>query len=229
MGVVERMVTRVADTATKPKQDAPVKATRRRRGEPRRLLLESARDLFSRQGYSSTSTREIADHAGVSETLMFRYFGSKAGLFREALVVPFVEYIEDLNTRWQSGALEDLDGEVFTRLLVGDLFDLFRQNRGLVVMLWAADGFSPKELAETGVHEIEHELNVLVRLGAAETVKRDGLPLARHDLATRSMLAMVAGMAVFGRAFYGKRPPSRNAIVEELTQAVMYGRLHRDH
>jgi AcrR family transcriptional regulator len=228
------MVTRTPDTAgrttaSRSTTDVPVKATRRRRGEPRRLLLESARDLFSRQGYRATSTREIADHAGVSETLMFRYFGSKAGLFREALVVPFVEYIEDLNARWQSGALEGLDGEVFTRLLVGDLFDLFRQHRGLVVMLWAADGFSPKELAETGIYEIENELNVLVRIGAAETVKRDGLPLPRHDLATRSMLAMVAGMAVFGRAFYGRRPPSRNAIVEELTQAVMYGRLHRDH
>jgi AcrR family transcriptional regulator len=222
------MATGTASTVTKVAKEGQVKATRRRRGEPRRLLLESARDLFSRQGYSSTSTREIADHAGVSETLMFRYFGSKAGLFREALVVPFVEYIEDLNARWQSGALDELSGEAFTRLLVGDLFDLFRENRGLVVMLWAADGFSAKELAETGLYEIENELNVLVRLGAAETVKRDFPPLPRHDLATRSMLAMVAGMAVFGRAFYGKRLPSRTAIIEELTQAVLNGRLHRD-
>src|SRR5207302_6556274 len=78
-------VSRTTSTATAD-GDGYVKATRRRRGEPRRLLLESARELFSRQGYASTSTREIADHAGVSETLMFRYFRSKAGLFREALV-----------------------------------------------------------------------------------------------------------------------------------------------
>ena len=204
-----------------------VKATRRPRGEPRRLLLESARDLFSRQGYSATSTREIAEHAGVSETLMFRYFGSKAGLFREALVVPFVEYIEDLNAKWQSGALDSLSDEGFAQQLVGDLFDLFRENRGLVVMLWAADSQSPKELAETGIYEIEKELKVLAKLGAAETVRRDNLPLHSHDLATRSMLAMVAGMAVFGKAFYGKRPPSRNAIVEELTQSILYGRMYR--
>jgi AcrR family transcriptional regulator len=203
--------------------------TRRHRGEPRRLLLESARDLFSRQGYSSTSTREIADHAGVSETLMFRYFGSKAGLFREALVAPFIEYIENLNSEWQSGSLDGLGPEEFTRMLVGDLFDLFSKHRGLVIMLWAADGFSAKELADTGVHELEDELNVLMRLGVTETVKRDFPPLARHDLSTRSMLAMVAGMAVFGRAFYGKRPPSRNAIIEELTQAVLYGRMYREH
>jgi AcrR family transcriptional regulator len=221
----------VSDAAKTAKADGNgrIKATRRRRGEPRRLLLESARELFSRQGYATTSTREIADNAGVSETLMFRYFGSKAGLFREALVLPFIEYIETLNSKWQSGELADLGDEAFTRQLVGDLFDLFRENRGLVVMLWAADGQSPKDLAATGVYEIEKELQVLAKLGAAETLRRRRHPISRHDLATRSMLAMVAGMAVFGKAFYGKRPPSRNAIVEELTQAVLHGRLHRDH
>lgn len=159
---------------------------------------------------------------------MFRYFGSKAGLFREALVVPFVEYIEGLNAKWKSGELAELGDEAFTRLLVGDLFDLFRANRGLVVMLWAADAESPEVLANTGVYEVEHELRVLAKLGAAETVRRQRHPLARHDLATRSMFAMVAGMAVFGSAFYGRRPPSRNAIVEELTQSVLYGRIYRD-
>jgi AcrR family transcriptional regulator len=209
--------------------DGRVKATRRPRGEPRRLLLESARELFSRQGYDATSTREIAERAGVSETLMFRYFGSKAGLFRESLVVPFIEYIEDLNTKWQSGALDTLSDEGFAYQLVGDLFDLFRANRGLVVMLWAADSYSSKELAETGIYEIEKELKVLAKLGATETVRRDNLPLHSHELATRAMLAMVAGMAVFGKAFYGKRTPSRNAIVEELTQSILYGRKYREH
>lgn len=212
-----------------PIGDGQVKATRRRRGEPRRLLLESARELFSRQGYATTSTREIADHAGVSETLMFRYFRSKAGLFREALVVPFIEYVETLNAKWKSGELDSLSDEGFARQLVGDLFDLFRENRGLVVMLWAADGQNPKDLAETGIFEIERELKVLAKLGEVETLRRQSHPLYRHDLATRSMLAMVAGMAVFGKAFYGKRPPSRNAIVEELTQAVLYGRKYREH
>jgi AcrR family transcriptional regulator len=223
------LVTTASRTAKKADADGYVRATRRRRGEPRRLLLESARELFSRQLYTSTSTREIADHAGVSETLMFRYFGSKAGLFREALVVPFIEYVEDLNAKWQSGELDALSDEGFARQLVGDLFDLFREHRGLVVMLWAADGQSARDLAETGIYEIERELKVLAKLGAAETVRRQNHPLYRHDLATRSMLAMVAGMAVFGQAFYGKRPPSRNAIVEELTLSVLYGRMYRDH
>jgi AcrR family transcriptional regulator len=209
-------------------EEAPPKATRRPRGEPRRLLLEAARELFSTQGFSGTSTREIAERAGVSETLMFRYFGSKVALFREALVAPFVEFVEDFNTKWKSGASSNLDDETLSREFIGDLFDLFRKNRGLVVMLWAADAQSGNELAESDVfEEINQELRVLVDIGTAESIRRQGRTLERQDLATRSTLAMVAGMAVFGASFYGKRQPSRKDIVEELTQAVLHGHLHR--
>jgi AcrR family transcriptional regulator len=209
-------------------EEARPKATRRPRGEPRRLLLEAANELFSTQGFSGTSTREIAERAGVSETLMFRYFGSKVALFREALVTPFVEFVEDFNAKWMSGAASDLDDETLSRAFIGDLFDLFRKNRGLVVMLWAADAQSGNELAESGVfEEINQELRVLVDIGTAESIRRQGRPLERQDLTTRATLAMVAGMAVFGASFYGKRPPSRKDIVEELTQAVLHGHLHR--
>ena len=221
--------TRASTKASSAGNDGEVKATRRKRGEPRRLLLEAARDLFSSQGYSGTSTREIAERAGVSETLMFRYFGSKVGLFREALVAPFVEFVEDFNAKWQSGSNAELDEEELSRLFIGDLFDLFRKNRGLVVMLWAADAQSGSELAEAGVFdEISDELRILVEIGTAESVRRQGRALGRQDLVTRSTLAMIAGMAVFGESFYGKRPPARKDIVEELTQAVLHGHLHRN-
>jgi AcrR family transcriptional regulator len=216
-------------TAADAENNGGAKATRRKRGEPRRLLLEAAQDLFSSQGYSGTSTREIAEQAGVSETLMFRYFGSKVGLFREALVTPFVEFVEDFNGKWQAGSNDELDAEELSRRFIGDLFDLFRKNRGLVVMLWAADAQSGSELAEAGVFdEINEELRVLVEIGTAEAVRRQGKELGRQDLATRSTLAMTAGMAVFGESFYGKKQPSRKDIVEELTQAVLHGHLHRD-
>jgi AcrR family transcriptional regulator len=204
------------------------KASRRRRGEPRRLLLEAARELFSQQGFAATSTREIADLAGVSEPLLFRWFGSKVGLFREAVVAPFVEFVEDFNAKWQSGFPPDLDDETITRRFLGDLFDLFRNNRALVVMLWAGDTQDGSELAESGVFdEINEEMKVLANMRATEALRRRGQKTAVDVLATRSTLAMVAGMAVFGEAFYGKRRPSRAAIVDVLTQAAVHGHLHR--
>ena len=49
--------------------EVPAPATRRPRGAPRGLLLDAARTLFARQDYRGTTTREIAQAAGVTEHL----------------------------------------------------------------------------------------------------------------------------------------------------------------
>ena len=165
----------------------PPKSGRRPRGEPRRLLLDAASHLFTTQGFRGTSTREIAERAGVSETLMFRYFGSKVGLFREALVGPFVEFVERFNEKWTSGSAAEFDDDELSRQFIGELFDLFREHRGLVVMLWAADAQSGNELAEHGVFdEINAHLSLLVDIGTAASRDRQGRLLGRQDLAERA-------------------------------------------
>jgi len=206
---------------------ANVKATRRPRGAPRRLLLDAARELFARQDYRSTTTREIAELAGVREYLLFRYFGSKAALFHEAVVVPFTEFVDDFNTRWQSIVPEATTEEEIAREFLGALYDLFVANRGLVMTLWSADALSEQELAEAGIADIDKALAILGRIGAEGTDIK-GIPSRHHDLAAHSTVAMVAGMAAFGSTFFGGKRPPRDVVVEELTQATLHGFLHRE-
>lgn len=49
-------------------------------------ILASAQRAFSHSGYARAGLREIAAAAGVSSSLVVRYFGSKAGLFEAALI-----------------------------------------------------------------------------------------------------------------------------------------------
>jgi AcrR family transcriptional regulator len=214
-------------TAKTPSGPQPAKATRRPRGEPRRLLLDAARDLFARQDYRSTTTREIAETAGVAEHLIFRHFGSKAALFREALVVPFTNFVEDFRRTWTSIDHDSADEDELAAQFVGQLYDLFVEHRGLVVTLWASDTMSDEELAENGIADVGRALGVLGRIGA-EGMDMRGMRAGHPDLAARSTVAMVAGMAAFRSTFYGRRRPSRDAIVDELTQATLHGFLHRD-
>jgi AcrR family transcriptional regulator len=209
-----------------PTERSGTKVTRRPRGAARAAFLEAARDLFARQDYRSTTTREIAELAGVAEHLLFRHFGSKAALFREALVVPFIEFVDDFAARWSSIVAEDPAADDVTREFLGALYDLFREHRGLIMTLWAADTLNAEELAETGITDIDHALAVLSELGA-EGIDIRGLRAGHPDLAARSTVAMVAGMAAFGSTFFGSRRPSRDVIVEELTQATLHGFLHR--
>lgn len=204
----------------------PSRATRRPRGTPRLLLLEAARSLFARQDYRSTTTKEIAQAAGVAEHLLFRNFGSKASLFREALVVPFTEFVDNFHATWVSIVPEDASEEDVAREFLGALYDLFVEHRGLVMTLWAADTLTQEELTETGIAELDKALAVIAEIGG-EGIDILGMPSKHHELAARSTVAMVAGMAAFGATFYGGKKPSRDAIVEELTQATLHGFLHR--
>ena len=53
--------------------------------EKQNRIIEAALDLFASQGYASTSTRNIAKKANVSEGLIFRHYENKEVLLREIL------------------------------------------------------------------------------------------------------------------------------------------------
>lgn len=65
------------------------KQTRRGAEATSAVIIQAAAELFSARGYDGSSTRDIAEKAGVNVALINRYFGSKAGLF-DAAIVPML-------------------------------------------------------------------------------------------------------------------------------------------
>ncbi len=209
------------------KQSSPATAVRRPRGEPRRLLLDAARTLFARQDYRSTTTREIAQAAGVTEHLLFRNFGSKAALFREALVVPFVSFVDEFGRTWQSVVPEETDETELTRLFVSQLYDVFVEHKGLLLTLMASETLSDEEQADAGIAEIRRAITVLGQI-SVEGMKLRGLRSDHPDLPAHSTVSMIAGMAALRSTYFGNKQPPREVIVEELVQALLHGFLHRN-
>ena len=52
-------------------------------------VLETSIDLFAKNGYSNTSTSEIAKIAGVAEGTIFKHFGTKENLLLSS-IMPFI-------------------------------------------------------------------------------------------------------------------------------------------
>jgi AcrR family transcriptional regulator len=205
-----------------------VRRTRRQRGEARAELLEAARHLFNDRGYADTSTREIAERAAVSETLMFRYFGSKAGLYRAAVVQPFLDFVDEFTQVSAEASFEMEDEYEASRQFLGGLYDVFHNHGGLVTMFFAAETALSSDLAESGVlADVSERLQALVDIGREQLKRRHHVELKHPWLTTRVTLAMVAGMATFGSSFYGSQRPSRVAIIDELAQVVLHGHVHR--
>lgn len=65
----------------------------RRTEEKKKLILNTALDMFLRSGISNTSVSDIAKTAKVSKVTIFNYFQTKDNLAREALKIYFDQYI----------------------------------------------------------------------------------------------------------------------------------------
>lgn len=113
----------------------------------RQRLLTAARDLFVRQGITQTTTRQIADLAGVNEVTLFRHFGSKQGL----LLAVFAELgvfsgIADLPLPNQSDP--KTEGSQLQAILLSYVYNCFRalaDNPELVrSLVGEAGSYSPE-------------------------------------------------------------------------------------
>jgi len=73
-----------------PIGDAPGSGPRyRNAAATRQAILEAAKTCFMHDGYEQVGVRDIAARAGVDPALVNRYFGSKEGLFSEAVASKF--------------------------------------------------------------------------------------------------------------------------------------------
>jgi AcrR family transcriptional regulator len=93
-------------------------------------IIEAATQLFSRQGFSGTSTREIARLADVNETSVFRYFRSKQDVFWAA-IQSRVERLH-VSKALQNGLNNSGHPEATIRLIVEFLVDIATYHRELI-------------------------------------------------------------------------------------------------
>ena len=66
--------------------------------DTRDRILKAAQKLFARRGYGGTSTRDLAQAAGVGEGTLFRHFENKKAILVEVATQGWVEILTDLLT-----------------------------------------------------------------------------------------------------------------------------------
>src|ERR1041385_883200 len=64
---------------------------KKRLGDARQAVLESAIKAFSQRGYAGTSVHDILKATGLSKPTLYYYFESKEGLFRAILAFAYDE------------------------------------------------------------------------------------------------------------------------------------------
>ena len=167
-------------------------------GDARQALIEAARLVFTEQGYAGATTRAIANRAGVNEVTIFRQFGSKANLFKEAVFQPFDRYLTEFIQRELTGTGAASKPLAKTwRRFTGDLFVLLDQNSALLNALIVACNYDSGEIF--GVHDLtsldryfEHATEALKQFGDEPAEK-----IRDPEVIARLVFGMVSSVALF--------------------------------
>lgn len=185
-------------------------------------ILAAARRAFGEHGYRATTTRAIAELAGVAEPTVFRHFGSKELLFERAVVAPFATFIEQHLEEWEHrepGSVPILDE---TRRLYDDLFDLFSEERTVIPALLAVYHDDATPSVSRRLEECMRGLiGMLERRTAVEARTRGN---SHFDVVclTRIMIAMAFAVVTLPRLF-DTQGLQRSRVVEEMARLTAYG------
>jgi TetR/AcrR family transcriptional regulator, transcriptional repressor of aconitase len=131
-----------------------VAVTRLDGDERRKAIVAAAVPLFARKGFAGTTTRELAEAAGISEALLFRHFPSKQLLYREILRLgcegdPALEQLASLQP--STATLVFMVRFMVRRFLLGSEIERaeIELRLRLVLHSFLEDGVYARELFET--------------------------------------------------------------------------------
>jgi AcrR family transcriptional regulator len=91
-------------------------------------ILKVAQKLFARHGYDGTTTKELAEKAGIAEGTLFRHFTNKKAILVEIATQGWVELLTDLLTELsEMASYEAISQVMYKRMLrLGDNYDMMR-------------------------------------------------------------------------------------------------------
>ncbi|MCX4702139.1 TetR/AcrR family transcriptional regulator [Streptomyces sp. NBC_01352] len=163
--------------------------------EPREELLLAAAELFTTLGYAATSTRVVAERAGMRQASMYHYVSGKEELLAELLestVTPSLAYARELLADDATPA-EDRLWELCradVEVLCGG-----PHNLGVLYLL-------PEVRAErfAGFHAVRAELKDAYRQLLAATEAGGALAKSELDLRTDLVFGLIEGVILVHRS-----------------------------
>jgi AcrR family transcriptional regulator len=201
------------------------RARRRPTAEVVELILRAAEHVFNEKGYVAATIDEIAAHAGVARSVLYRHFRNKADLFRQAVLLPFVEFLREYSTAWRSQADEPWHDEQLMRTMVGLFYDSFETHRDTILTIAVAGDDIDDETNAYLDAELDRFFGTMLMISENEIHRRPWMSLQGLDLTIRVTLGGIAASVALARLFLprGQARPGRDEMVDHITKMTLWG------
>ena len=130
-------------------QNGTTRRKRRSAEEISERLLRAAGDAFEEHGFSGATTAMIASRADVTEAQLFRSFGSKVELFREAVFEPLNQHFSDFQSRY--GDATETVGTAPTYIV--ELRRFLSEHSGQLMALFVAQTYSSGDVGDSAAND----------------------------------------------------------------------------
>jgi AcrR family transcriptional regulator len=118
-------------------------------------IVHAARSEFKRSGFSGATTAAIAREADVTEAQLFRYFGSKANLFRETIFKPVDQHLIKFTNKHLPDIRRAQSLPEMSKLYATELQHFIRENSGMLASLVLAQTFRA-EGGQSGINSLQN-------------------------------------------------------------------------
>jgi TetR/AcrR family transcriptional regulator len=204
-----------------PAPPSPLRKSRMHADDRHRQLLRVAIEVFARNGFSGTKTKDIAAAAGVSEAILFRHFATKEDLYLAILDTQADKDGVDQRNKELQAFMDARDDAGLLHSLAGQIFASFGEDPAFHrLMVYAsleghllANLFRERFVLPTG-----HLLGKYIAQRQKEGAFRPCDPKVAVMFAVGTIVHFAMSRHVFGF----KRPPHGDeAVLDELVTLVL--------
>jgi len=183
--------------------------------ERRRQIVEAAIDLFSRKGFRGTTTRKIAEAAGISEAMIFKHFATKQELY--SAIIEAKSETEELLASAAKAASRTDDQGVFRSVGLKMMEQTERDPSLMRLLLFSAlEGHELSDIFfESRVKRLHEFLSSYIRT----RIEEGGFRPVDSLVAARGFIGMTIHYLLIHELFGVKRPPRSSP--EEVVQTFV--------
>jgi AcrR family transcriptional regulator len=189
--------------------------------ETRQEILKAAMELFSRNGFRGTTTRDLASQADVNEAIIFRYFTNKTELYR-AILEEKVHHGRDEHYKEVEQFAQSSDPQTFLEFIGNKFFERHEQDNTFMRLLLfsALEGHELADMFFASMSVRDPMAAYMERLMSEGTLRR-----VDPYLASRAFLGMFVCHIQMQEIFGQKRTSdfNRSEVVKTFVSIFLEG------
>ena len=155
----------------------------------RQQIVAIAGELFSQKGFRGTTTKEIAERAGVSEAIIFRHFATKDDLYAAILDAKVQQTAERMKAQLAEAASRK-DDQAFFGLLAFEMLEFHIKDQTFMRLLLFS-GLEGHDLSDIFFHSAARDVKDSIRLYIKQRIADGAFRPVDPAVAARAFVGMV--------------------------------------